>query len=453
MRSFKPTNAKPQALGASANNNVTITYTLKLVTPMIGGGVQASDPDPKMPFRAKSIRGHLRFWWRVANHKLCPLELKERETKLFGGIDQVLNQGASLSAVRVKVETEHAPTLVDYHNDDSNMYVMFPLRVGNEDPPKKNISANTQCFKVLISAPKDFVDEIGRATLLWIYLGGIGARTRRGVGCLELIKAEGVIGAAQPQPSTDIYELLKSLELDQNLYQGPGTQLYDTAEKAWKHGIDVYKTFRQGTTTKQRKPRTKLQREGDSTRIRPEDARRPGKSTWPDADRTRQIQNRYLKIQKLDGTFKTHVPRGAIGSGSGFPRAWFGLPINFTFRNLDSFGNEEIKRINGKSRRSPETWIARDTNTVLNPVNSDRLASPIILKPIKVKNGKWIASLFELPGRRIKLQLLRVKLHNAGDAEIAWDSKPSNLAPRLKVGGIAHCDPISAFQAFFKLYA
>ena len=37
------------------------TYTIKLITPMYGGGVVAGVVDEEMPVRATSIRGHLRF--------------------------------------------------------------------------------------------------------------------------------------------------------------------------------------------------------------------------------------------------------------------------------------------------------------------------------------------------------------------------------------------------------
>ena len=40
------------------------TYTIHVVTPMFGGGVEPGVNDPITPIRPTSIRGHLRFWWR-----------------------------------------------------------------------------------------------------------------------------------------------------------------------------------------------------------------------------------------------------------------------------------------------------------------------------------------------------------------------------------------------------
>ena len=41
------------------------TYTIKLITPMYGGRIVAGVVDEEMPVRVTSIRGHLRFWWRL----------------------------------------------------------------------------------------------------------------------------------------------------------------------------------------------------------------------------------------------------------------------------------------------------------------------------------------------------------------------------------------------------
>ncbi|MEJ2046041.1 MAG: type III-B CRISPR module RAMP protein Cmr1 [Reinekea sp.] len=51
-------------LDDTADNNWQ-TYECELVTPLYGGGIEAGVIDEEMPIRASSIRGQLRFWWRI----------------------------------------------------------------------------------------------------------------------------------------------------------------------------------------------------------------------------------------------------------------------------------------------------------------------------------------------------------------------------------------------------
>lgn len=62
------------------------TYSLQLVTPMFGGGVEAGKPDPVTLIRRSAIRGHLRFWWRATcgADSTSARDLKQRKTEIFG---------------------------------------------------------------------------------------------------------------------------------------------------------------------------------------------------------------------------------------------------------------------------------------------------------------------------------------------------------------------------------
>lgn len=60
----------------------------------------------------------------------------------------------------------------------------------------------------------------------------------------------------------------------------------------------------------------------------------------------------------------------------GFPRARFGMPIIFHFKDSD-FG--------GKSKPDMDP-----IDTCLRPESSSRMASPVLLSPVKLKNGKVV---------------------------------------------------------------
>ena len=41
------------------------TFKINVITPLLGGGAVAKQPDPITPIRVSSVLGHLRFWWRA----------------------------------------------------------------------------------------------------------------------------------------------------------------------------------------------------------------------------------------------------------------------------------------------------------------------------------------------------------------------------------------------------
>lgn len=58
-------------------------YTCKVITPMFLHGADNKIPE----FRAPSIKGAMRFWWRAVNASVDNDKLIEREKILFGGIN------------------------------------------------------------------------------------------------------------------------------------------------------------------------------------------------------------------------------------------------------------------------------------------------------------------------------------------------------------------------------
>ena len=111
--------------------------------------------------------------------------------------------------------------------------------------------------------------------------------------------------------------------------------------------VDFMKQFRQGEEIGRNK--------GDKT---------PGRSRWPEPDTIRR---------KVGAHLERHEPTMQV---EGFPRARFGMPIIFHFRDSDSGGKYE-------QDRDP-------IDTCLRPESSSRMASPVLLSPVKLKNGKVV---------------------------------------------------------------
>ena len=90
----------------------------------------------------------------------------------------------------------------------------------------------------------------------------------------------------------------------------------------------------------------------------------PGRSRWPEPDTIRR---------RVEAHLERHVPTMQV---EGFPRARFGMPIIFHFKDSD-FG--------GKSKPDMDP-----IDTCLRPESSSRMASPVLLSPVKLKNGKVV---------------------------------------------------------------
>ena len=330
-------------------------YEIELITPMYGGGVVAGVVDEEMPVRATSIRGHLRFWWRLLYGLRLPLnDMREEETEVFGS-----TQSASKVALRVRLpdsrlslkamasisEKDGKKKIVFETGKNRLQYAIFPFqgKIGKKGEPdiEPSLALADMNFELLVSfSPK--LSDAQREQVLnslhgWINFGGLGARTRRGCGALyskdcAMERAENISSLLSGAPG--IETVLMGNERDD-------------AESAWCEMVDLMKQFRQGEEIGRNK--------GDKM---------PGRSRWPEPDTIRR---------RVEARLERHVPTMQV---EGFPRARFGMPIIFHFKDSD-FG--------GKSKPDMDP-----IDTCLRPESSSRMASPVLLSPVKLKNGKVV---------------------------------------------------------------
>lgn len=321
------------------------TVHLKTITPMFGGGAQTRQVDEQHPVRAASVRGHLRFWWRAtagAGYS-DPQKLHEAESELWGNTQQA-------GKVRVEVETVNVGTVTEPVRHEPNRsgkmqavfapqkaaYALFPfqgtIKRGQTDelPTKARLDVE---FKVNITCPPTLRPEVETALQAWIFYGGIGSRTRRGCGSLQLLDGE----VKPPKPVSKGAKLLSTLP--QTYFLG---KPQNDAVKAWAEAVALYRDFRQGVGVGRNEGR-----EGN----------RPGRSRYPEPDTLRDITRQY-------GHQTIHPVRG-------FPRANLGLPIIFHFQGQ---GEPSDQTLQGKK------------------VGQQRFASPVITKAVRV-GGKWLPML------------------------------------------------------------
>jgi CRISPR-associated protein Cmr1 len=139
----------------------------KIITPMLIHGEDTQVAELRPP----SIKGAMRFWWRAIHGNLSLDELKKQETKLFGGAGE---SNALKSSFRIKLETTYLK---------SEQIDPLPHKKGGF---KISGYKENQNFEIsLIGKELAKVEKIFELTVI---LGGFGLRSRRGFGCVSMIK-------------------------------------------------------------------------------------------------------------------------------------------------------------------------------------------------------------------------------------------------------------------------
>jgi CRISPR-associated protein Cmr1 len=357
------------------DNVITQVREYELITPLFGGGVVPMEADPVTLIRGTEIRGQLRFWWRACRSGHFDGNLavmKEAENKLWGTAstrdEDAIFYGRTVQIV-VESNAGNAKKPFDKSSNgkirpDLNVapaYAAFPLQPEEAqqrqpDLALKEVRSDVK-FQLTIAFPADRQQEIEAALWAWETFGGIGARTRRGFGALRLLKIDNQPNVDLPNNHTEVRAwVTKKLGLyvedgktpDGLPHLSKNIQLESTPPTqspmwAWKDLIERLRGFRQART------------KGTA-----------GRSLWPEADAIRAITGR--------GSLHGHPVKK-------FPRAAFGLPIIFHF----------------KDNRSGDP---QDT-TLQGPVGEiERLASPLILRPFVCKNNQAVGLALILEGPR-----------------------------------------------------
>jgi len=360
---------------AERTGETVIALQCKLITPLFGGGVKAGEVDQAMPIRATAIRGHLRFWWRLLQGQgIKPDELFEKECDLWGGISEPAPI-ASRVAVRVKAATADNKMI---RENEIPRYALI-------DRKDRKLFAAPYEFQVTLrfhcDTGQEQIEQVREALRWWASFGGLGARTRRGLGAIEVRENGEPLQAVTDKEVGHVGGCLALKAEARN------------AISAWKRAVESLQDFRQGPNIG-RNPG-------------------PGRSRWPEADQIRRHAKQHSR---------KHAPEHHA-----YPRAAFGLPIVFHF----------------KDRRDP-------ADHTLEPEGSDRMASPLILRPYF--DGRCYRPMaLLLPGweERISVPVCFANNHLGA----AW---PENFAEREKQAkeiepmrdhGI---DVLSAFMDFFE---
>lgn len=430
---------------------VTETRSYRLITPLLGGGVESKEADPVKCVTEKGVRGQLRFWWRACKgasaftspHDILR-DLKQRENALWGSAGSATSTSPSKISLVVRILNPgftDEPFVLDERDRPRprrgtvvHPYGAFSLQP-TDDEKKKILNGELRLRVVRIGvefeltlglAPEltvEQIDDIKAAIWCWETFGGVGGRTRRGFGALQLVRqgdqivdappltkvdetinqklgdiiAKGNWPESVPHVSTKAGQLKFTRKLDPRTdfttNDGEAMQV-TSALKAWRHLVDSLQRFRQS-------PRT-------STKYH-------GRSHWPEPD----------AIRRRTTSAPHRTPDHPVGDK--FPRGAFGLPIIFKFKDEDV-----------RQGDPPQTTLAG--------IKHNRLASPLILRPLACANDEAV-------GLALILNTPRTPPGGAfleGHGVVAIDLSPTDAG---QIEPLRHNTPIEpdVLKAFLKI--
>lgn len=412
MRSIK--SAKPPAWPQTLSNahQESLTLSLKLITPMFGGGYKAGEVDDVCRIRAATVRGHLRFWWRAlygAEYTTSNALFKAEEAR-WGSTEKP----AAISLKVIVTSNGNSKTYSQWTSSNSALtYFLFPFQKNNRRPQEGKGYADI-AFTLTLDFPAEYHDEVERTLKAWIAFGGIGARTRRGCGALTVTEnAAKWCMPANPSERTNWFKkLLPSVAGQRSstnipILQGAKCVLGATnrdAMQVWEGLAQFWRKFRKGLVSASR---------GNTGRRN--DLYGPG--LWKDYSclASNLLRNNALPLVK----------------------PFLGLPIIF----------QDTPTL----RNATQGFIGD-----LVPEDSGRMASPLILKPIALSDGQFCPCVLVLSaGRPQKLkatgQLLDQNRRKSVDASVTVRMPTPTEEPLLRALGVSdvYAGAIREAQQFF----
>ena len=336
------------------------SYEIELITPMVGGGATAGKVDLDFPIRPTAIRGHLRHWWRLVRGHSLGEGMWRREEEIFGSTEF---PSPVTVAVKRGLEEPKLYPIGDISSTSTRGYVLFPsidkqqdlltkgyqfqlgisvIAAGDLQRRRAAQNRNRKPTEQLPSTIEPIDGDIDAALKSWVIFGGIGARTRRGCGSLRVFK-ESKLMFLSASPNDLLKQVLREMPKDFRVYQANQRLPHLLA---WERCIELLKNFRQpGRSVPRRK--------------------------FPEAETLRRISGRR-------GLRNRVVPESELPNG--FPRAELGLPIVFQF----------------KDGSGPDGMTALPHGLDSERKQLQRMASPIILKPVPVSATESIQTLIVL---------------------------------------------------------
>lgn len=173
---------------------IRLSYNLEIITPCFCAG---ADPQKQAEIRAASIRGQLRWWFRVLGgfQSLAPMRLREQEDLIFGSAAGNKGRAGQL-ALRVReISLEKAVRdgqQLGHRNFSPSAFLTFPIQ-SREQQRQVTQYAGRGCIlsghfelHLLWRGARRHQKDLEALVGVFANLGSLGFRGRRAMGALRL---------------------------------------------------------------------------------------------------------------------------------------------------------------------------------------------------------------------------------------------------------------------------
>lgn len=203
----------------------TMEFTLTLVSPTFMYGAYQRGQDAQPEVRAQSVRGQLRYWLRaiLGAHTTDLKKVWEAESAVFGSTG--MGSAVSVRVYPQPFKTEDFPMLP--HKRDRR-----------EKLESKAIPADTHATLQLVTRPGvPIPEDVLKALKVWSLLGGIGKRSRRLFGAIEVKPKDNALDWYGPLRGPDdleqaINKTLHSIIKSDSQVSDPGIPSFPTLHPA-----------------------------------------------------------------------------------------------------------------------------------------------------------------------------------------------------------------------------
>lgn len=384
----------------------------KLITPLFGGGVTPGAADPITIVRGTEVRGQLRFWWRATRGGQFDGNLermRHREEEIWGSAAAKDKPGPSVVHIAVKTLAEGTldrpfevvlnkktgrPLTQARSGSSVPAYAAFPLQ-----PEKTGATIGMQTaavrvgveFSLEVCYPPEMAEDVRAALWAWETFGGLGARTRRGFGALQLVTVNGRRSPGLPSTTVEV-------ELRKGLAQHVVSGQYPTGVPHLTHDLRLKVLI---PSESQTSPSMQVWKRliGKLQDFRQTRHKRMGLSLWPEAN---EIRHKHHQAPKWPPT------AGSCTLVHKFPRAAFGQPVVY---HLPHDKHLPVDTFMLQGRPNPD---ATSNETF------ERLASVLILKPFPCAEGQAVGIAAVLAAPRVPPYGLEIKEIAHGGSGVEW---------------------------------
>ncbi|AHE96817.1 hypothetical protein THERU_04375 [Thermocrinis ruber] len=155
-----------------------LTFELEFITPaFIGGANQQAE------LRPASFVGLLRWWWRALKGECDIKRLREEEIKIFGGDGKM----ASPVYLRVEGDVRKGNNLINQCRLNAGVVYLYHFVTVRG---KREFIEPDSRLKLTLIGKDEFLKHYIASFWALVFLGGVGARSRRGGGNLAVVGYE-----------------------------------------------------------------------------------------------------------------------------------------------------------------------------------------------------------------------------------------------------------------------